>query len=266
MVDVVCINTGSGSAWTATGEAMVRRWNQCVSGGGHTAAGATTPAPIAGETILSWQVNTSGNQVAHSMAAFAPALVNLAPAAHAGPDQTVIDTDGSGDEAVTLDGSASLDIDGTIVSHAWTSAGEPIAAGASPTVTLAAGTHPIELTVADEQGATDTDTVVITVAADGAPDIDLLAAAIRSGQNDPRFDLNSDGAVDAADLAVLVRDVLGTELGDANLDGRVNLDDFVILKTHFGRPGGWADGDFDASGAIDLDDFVILKTGFGFGG
>ena len=53
--------------------------------------------------------------------------------------------------------------------------------------------------------------------------------------------------------------------GDANGDGCVDLDDFVILKTHFGAPGGWAEGDFDDSGTVDLDDFVILKTHFGAG-
>ena len=39
------------------------------------------------------------------------------PTADAGPDQTVSDSDKSGSELVTLDGSGSSDSDGTIVSY-----------------------------------------------------------------------------------------------------------------------------------------------------
>jgi len=41
------------------------------------------------------------------------------PRANAGPDQTVSDGDGNGVEIVTLDGSASYDRNGTIVSYEW---------------------------------------------------------------------------------------------------------------------------------------------------
>ncbi|MFB3081001.1 MAG: hypothetical protein ACE1Y1_04425, partial [Nitrosomonadaceae bacterium] len=45
---------------------------------------------------------------------------NQAPIANAGADQTVSDADGTGAESVTLDGSASSDPDGSIVSYQWT--------------------------------------------------------------------------------------------------------------------------------------------------
>ena len=45
----------------------------------------------------------------------APAI----PTANAGPDRNVADTDGQPGESVTLDGSASTDTDGTIVSYEW---------------------------------------------------------------------------------------------------------------------------------------------------
>ena len=48
---------------------------------------------------------------------------NLAPTASAGPDQTVIDAGSDGVESVTLDGSASIDPDGTIVSYGWSENG-----------------------------------------------------------------------------------------------------------------------------------------------
>ncbi|WP_168797498.1 PKD domain-containing protein [Neolewinella litorea] len=61
---------------------------------------------------------------------------------------------------VTLNGSGSSDSDGTIVSYVWTWTGGS-ASGASPQVTFAAGTYTITLTVTDDDGAQDTDVVVV---------------------------------------------------------------------------------------------------------
>lgn len=94
---------------------------------------------------------------------------NQAPVANAGPDQTVLDADDSGAETVTLDGSASFDPDGTIVDHTWRDGGVVVATGVSPQISLALGTHTVELTVTDNEGATATDTVVITVVAPPIP-------------------------------------------------------------------------------------------------
>ncbi len=90
---------------------------------------------------------------------------NQSPVADAGSDQTVTDTGANGTESVTLDGSASTDADGTIVSYVWSEGGSQIATGATPSVNFALGTHNITLTVTDNQGATATDVVVITVSA-----------------------------------------------------------------------------------------------------
>jgi hypothetical protein len=88
---------------------------------------------------------------------------NQAPTANAGPDQTAIDSDGNGSQQVTLNGSGSTDSDGTIQSYVWSEGGTQIATGVNPTVTLAVGQHTITLTVTDDGGLTDTDTVAITV-------------------------------------------------------------------------------------------------------
>jgi hypothetical protein len=90
---------------------------------------------------------------------------NQPPTANAGPNQTVTDADDGGDEDVTLDGSGSTDSDGTIASWVWTESAVQIATGESPTATFGVGTHTVTLTVTDDQGATDTDNVVITVEA-----------------------------------------------------------------------------------------------------
>lgn len=88
---------------------------------------------------------------------------NQAPTANAGADATVNDSDGSGAESVSLDGSGSDDPDGGITSYVWSEGGTEIATGATPTVTLALGTHTLTLAVTDNGGATDADTVVVTV-------------------------------------------------------------------------------------------------------
>jgi len=107
------------------------------------------------------------------------------PVADAGPDQSVIDTDGDGFELVQLDGTASMDIQGPIAAYDWSEGGSPLATGAAPQVTLAVGVHTITLTVTDDDGVTDDDTVVITVqdqavlyppTADAGPDQSLTDA------------------------------------------------------------------------------------------
>jgi hypothetical protein len=88
---------------------------------------------------------------------------NRPPNADAGPDQTLIDSDNNRSEQVTLDGSRSSDPDGSIVSYVWTESGSQIATNVKPTVSLSVGPHTITLQVTDNNGLTDTDTVVVTV-------------------------------------------------------------------------------------------------------
>ena len=96
-----------------------------------------------------------------------PPVGNEPPVADAGDDQTVEDTDDNGGEDIALDGSGSMDPDGTIVSWSWSEGGSEIATGETPTVAFAVGVHEVTLTVTDDAGDSDTDVVVITV--DPAP-------------------------------------------------------------------------------------------------
>lgn len=137
---------------------------------------------VNGNTLTMTAKNTSGAVI--DSFTVTHGAVNQRPVANAGPDQNVTDTDGNGSESVTLNGSASSDPDGTIASYVWKEGTTQIATGATPTVTLAVGTHSITLTVTDNQGATATDTVVVTVqSANPAPDAFSLLTPANGATN-----------------------------------------------------------------------------------
>jgi hypothetical protein len=94
-----------------------------------------------------------------------PQAINTPPAANAGNDRVV--APGS---AVSLDGSASSDSNGTIATYAWTQTGGTAVALASastatPSFTApdAAGSMTFQLTVTDNGGASHSDTMTVTV-------------------------------------------------------------------------------------------------------
>jgi outer membrane autotransporter protein len=148
-----------------------------------TAFNAEAPNGVSGRVVV--QTGIGGEDI--SPLACADGTV-LAPRANAGPDQSLADTDQQPGENVALNGSASLDPDGTIVSYQWlNSANQQIATGATPTVRLADGQHTISLLVTDDDGATDVDTVVIRVT---APSSNQLPIAV-TGPN--RIVADSDG-------------------------------------------------------------------------
>src|SRR5690606_30204979 len=118
----------------------------------------------AGDLILATTTDANGNTSEFGgSVAVTTEEPNSAPIADAGPNQTLTDTEEDGEEEVTLDGSVSTDSDGTIVTYSWSISGTEIATGINPVVTLPLGSNTILLTVTDNDGATDTDEVVILV-------------------------------------------------------------------------------------------------------
>jgi len=146
---------------------------------------ATVQAWADGAVNDGWAILPNGSNGWHMAAAehptldYRPELIvdfittgNRPPVADAGPDQTVGDSDGDNVETVMLDGSASSDPDGTIVSYEWDIDGDQMTDHTGETVLdvpLGVGMHTVTLTVEDNEGATDTDDVVITVNANQAP-------------------------------------------------------------------------------------------------
>ncbi|EMR74429.1 PDK repeat-containing protein, partial [Thermoplasmatales archaeon SCGC AB-539-N05] len=88
---------------------------------------------------------------------------NQPPVADASLDQTVTDSDDNGFETVTLDGSGSYDPDGNIVSYEWTEGSTMLGNTEIITPSLNVGTYTITLTIIDNEDATKTDDVTITV-------------------------------------------------------------------------------------------------------
>jgi len=96
-------------------------------------------------------------------------------------------------------------------------------------------------------------------------DIDALAEAIRMGDDDSIFDLNSDSVVDHDDRNLLIRDILTSEFGDANLDHVVGIADLALLSEHFGLLSGvgFGQGDFNGDGQVGIADLALLSEHFG---
>jgi len=119
--------------------------------------------------------------------------VNRRPTANAGPDQIVF-AGASCQAIVTLNGTASTDVDGDTLTYTWTAENllpplPPIVlsptdpssgtvTGSTPTASLPPGTYPITLTVNDGQGGTASDTVVVTVRDVTAPTLSGVPAPV----------------------------------------------------------------------------------------
>jgi len=178
---------------------------------------------------------------------------NQSPIADAGPDQTVTDNDENGSESVTLDGSGSSDPDGSINSYEWTEGGSQIATGISPVVSLAVGSHTITLTVTDNEGATATDQVIITVAqpavtiykAASAPVIDGNIDAIWSEVTAKSISINLVGTATGSDLSATWKALWD----DDNLYYLVEVTDDVLISDGNGSESVTLDG----SGSSDPD-------------
>ncbi|HIF98662.1 MAG TPA: hypothetical protein EYQ54_16850 [Myxococcales bacterium] len=92
--------------------------------------------------------------------------VNQAPVAYAGTDQSVQDADKNNSEEVTLDGSASFDPDGSIVSYEWFKGSTLLGTGAVLTTVLpTSGTQSVSLVVTDDGGKTGSDGLTVRVEA-----------------------------------------------------------------------------------------------------
>ncbi|WP_394246706.1 glycosyl hydrolase family 18 protein [Vibrio profundi] len=121
--------------------------------------------------LFSWEIDADNGDILNAMheglAGGTTEPVNRKPTAAAGADQSV-----EGPASVSLDGSASKDSDGTIASYAWSQVSGTTVALTNANSAVASfdvaevaqqETLTFSLTVTDNDAATSTDTVVITV-------------------------------------------------------------------------------------------------------
>jgi chitinase len=137
----------------------------------NTARATFTAAQVTADTTLSFQLTVTDNQGASASDLVVVTVKNVttgntAPLAQAGLDRTVTEN-----TLVNLAGSGT-DSDGTIASYRWTQTAGPAAMLNTPNAANANFTAPLvssnltltfRLTVTDNQGATGTDDVTITV-------------------------------------------------------------------------------------------------------
>jgi hypothetical protein len=103
-----------------------------------------------------------------------------------------------------------------------------------------------------------------------AADIDALCAAVRSGNNELRFDVNGDGSVNQNDHTAWVKTLRRTWIGDANLDGEFNSGDFVSVfqmgeyEDATAGNSTWSEGDWNCDGDFSSSDFVAAFQDGGY--
>ncbi len=154
---------------------------------------------------------------------------NTPPVADAGTYPIITDSDDSGDEDVTLDGSGSDDSDGSITQWVWTEGSTTLGTTEYLTVTLSVGTHIINLQVTDNDNATDNDQVTITV---NPPS---------GGTGESVWDENASGAYYMGNVGI----------GNQPLtDYRLAVDGKIIAKEIKVEASPWADFVFDENYAL----------------
>ena len=113
---------------------------------------------------------------------------NIPPVALAGEDQAAVDDNHDNRVSFKLDGSASWDEDGTVVSYLWTYDQITLGSGTELSVTAAMGTHVLTLTVTDDGGATASDTAQLS-----ASPIDPQPPVADAGEDQTVSDADGDG-------------------------------------------------------------------------
>lgn len=171
------------------------------------------------------------------------------PAANAGADRSVADTDREDGEDVTLDGSLSTDADGQIVTYRWSriTDGETeteLGTSSSPTLQtrLPNGENLIQLLITDNSGLQASDTVTITV--DAGPVITTLSDIPNLSPNQRRVALALDR------ICNQLRDLSGLS-GDQQ-DLLVRCNGLQINNTTANQ--------VDALDEMIADDFAVART------
>jgi hypothetical protein len=177
-------------------------------------------------------------------------VVDIAPVAHAGDDQT-----GECPGPVTLDASASTDANSTagtnddITSFEWFIGQTKIAEGEVANVNLPAGTHVVTLKVTDKAGATATDDLTVTLVDTKPPVVTLRMSPDRLWPPNhkmhdvqPIFDIRDCDAAPKIELVSVTSSEPDNGLGDGNttsdISGASLGTDDRLVQVRAERSGG----------------------------
>ncbi|MBN1116860.1 MAG: DUF1593 domain-containing protein [Bacteroidales bacterium] len=158
--------------WWIQIEAGTYKKNISIKNSDSSVAKISIPSDAEGKTfhvICEVTDNGTHNLSAYKRIIFKPSVAgieiesNQLPVAFAGPDQTIIDSDDNGVEIVELYGTGSNDFDGSITSYAWSESGNEIGIGAIISHEFSVGEHNIELLVTDDEGASDSDIIIVKI-------------------------------------------------------------------------------------------------------
>lgn len=152
---------------------------------------------------------------------------NLFPFASAGSDSVMSDLDNSGYEHILLDGSLSFDLDGTIANYSWSEDGIQIAWGPVFEYDAATGDHVYVLTVADNDGDRNYDTVNISIQSLFNTELWLEAECGSAGSN---WLINPDAAASNSKF-VIVNEL--ESIANASADTA----DLLLFDIHIPEPG-----------------------------
>jgi PKD repeat protein len=161
-------------------------------GDGQTGTGKTSSHTYA--TAGTYQVKLT---VTDNQGATATSMQNVVATAPPNQPPTSSFTFTAANRAVTFNGGASSDSDGSIASYAWDFGDSTTASSATPSHTYSVdGTYTVKLTVTDDKGATGSSSQAVTVAANQAPVASYTTTlANLSATFDASGSTDADGAV-----------------------------------------------------------------------
>ena len=201
---------GSGSS-DADGDTLTFSWSfQLLPSGSNasltneTATDPSFTADVAGQYVVQLEVNDGSETSSPASVTITAVDSNTAPVASAGSDQNV-----ATGATVQLDGSASIDSDGDLITYAWTVVSSPDGSTASlsdativnPTfVADLDGQYTLELVVADSELQSVVDSVTITAetansvpVANAGPDQNVATNSIVSLNGSASSDADNEG-------------------------------------------------------------------------
>ncbi len=215
---------------------------------------ATTPTATVGPFgvgTLRFALTVSDSHGASSGDTVIITTVAIAPVANAGPSQTL------GEGAVfSLDGSASFDPEGGVLTYSWSLGGTEVGTGPTAAVgPLPPGFHVASLEVTDLQGTSTIDTVVLAVTASGQEPIEI-PGAIRVLDDHASIQNAIDVAVDGDTILVSP----GVYVESLNFQGKA-----ITLISEFGPAMSVIEGtvNFDSGEGLNsvLQGFTVRNGG-----